>query len=39
MAACVRHNGGVSERLKEKVLKTFVAKCHREFESHPHRFL
>ena len=30
-------NGGVPERLKGMVLKTIVAKSHREFESHPHR--
>ena len=29
--------GGVSERLKETVLKTVVAKSHREFESRPLR--
>lgn|GEM_PF-4254344 len=29
--------GGVSERLKETVLKTVIPKRYREFESRPHR--
>ena len=33
----MKAEGGVSERLKEKVLKTFILKRYREFESRPHR--